>query len=1021
MKKILLLALMALFSTAAIAQTRITGTVTSAEDQTPVSFATVAVKGNSNLITSTDNAGKFVLPNVPANAVLVVSFIGFTTQEVPVNNRTVINIVLSPDATALEEVMVVAYGTVKKGSYSGSAAVVKNEAIKDLPVSSIEQALVGNVPGMQVTSQSGQPGSMPQIRVRGIGSFNAGNQPLYVVDGVPVTSGDWSHANIVTSSMNFLDPSNIETITVLKDAAAASLYGSRAANGVILVTTKTGKQGKAISTFKASYGFSDFAVNNYPMVSEAEQEMLTREMVRNYADDTPSVWNNATYNFSKDEYVNRRTEVYFPARKPGYEYVDWRKKMFRKASAQNYEFNISGGGPDSKVFASVAYNGTQGVSLIAQMNRISANINASQKMSKAITVGGSIQYAITDQDGFQEGAGQRDNPWYSVVAKLTPRFAFKKPDGTYAHYGSESAESYDGTVFRNPYPDKDKQIANSKHTRALLRGWAEVTFIQGLTLKSIFNYDNVRVDDRFGWLVGHQYGEAYGKGYVGDRYEKINRIVSSTTLNYNKSFKNHNLAVMAGWEAESMKRQYTNLSGINFANYNLVSTYLAGSVRDYGTRNDEQAMLSFLSSLNYDYGAKYYLTATFRRDGSSKLGPENRWGNFWSLSGSWRLINESFLKSVDWLNDLKVRGSYGINATLPSGYYDWQTLYGYSRYGGDNSSNPSSYADRNLTWETNYTWNVALEGKLFDRFSFIAEYYSRTTKDLLLSASIPSITGFTSTSTNIGSMLNNGVELTLNVNILKKGNLKWDVGMNWSSLHNEVLALSQKGETLTSTPFIRKVGYSYYQYYTREYLGADPQTGLPQYYTNRVLESGELEKKITNTTSSALSAIIEGKTGLPKGFGGINTNLSYKNFSLFLLFNYQYGNYIWDGATGYIRTDGYSPYNNMSKDMLQRWQKPGDITDVPRPSISTQGRAYNSTAWIHKGDFLRLKNLTLSYNLPKEIISKVSLKSVRAYMSGTNLLTFSGLDFDPEVPMGGYVSFTLPAMKTLTFGLEISF
>jgi len=1026
MKKILILALAALFCHAAVAQTRVTGTVTSSEDGTPVSFATIVVKGNNNLITSTDIDGKFLLANIPGNAVLVVSSIGFTTQEVPVSSRTVVNILLSPDAMSLEEVMVVAYGTVRKGSYSGSAAVVKSDVLKDVPMISIEGALAGNIPGMQVTSASGQPGAAPQIRVRGIGSFNAGNQPLYVVDGIPVTSGDLSTANIGTSSMNFLDPSTIESITVLKDAAAASLYGSRAANGVILITTKTGKQGKAVTTFKASFGFSDFAVNNFPLCNDEEMEMLTREMMRNTGTDNPSLWNNATYNNSLEEYVNRQTQMYYPAKKDGWEYVNWKDKLFRKGTQQNYEATISGGSADTKIFAAVAYTKTQGVSLNAQMNRISTNINASHKLSKAVAVGGSMQYAITDQDGFQEGSGQRDNPWYAVVAKLTPRFAFKKPDGSYAHYGSASSESYDGTAFRNPYPDKDLQIANSKQYRTLLSVWGEVTLLPNLKLKSTFGYDNVRVDDRFAWMMGHQYGEAYGKGYVGDRYNRIERLVSSTTLNYKITIADkHNVSAMVAWEAESMKRKYTNLSAINFANYGLLSTYLAAQVRDYGTREDETGMLSALGSFNYDFNGRYYFSANYRRDGSSKLGPNTRWADFWSVAGSWRLINEPFMKNISWLNDLKLRGSYGINGTLPGGYYDWQTLYAYSRYGGDNSSSPNSYANANLTWETNYTWNVAVEGKVFDRFSFIAEYYNRTTKDLLLNATIPSTTGFTSTLMNVGSMLNRGFEVTLNVDIFKKSAVKWDMGINWSSLYNEILSMSREDEMIISSPFVRTKGYSYYQYYSREYLGADPDNGLPMYYTNTTIKNPDgtisYEKKITNVTSNALSTFLVGKTGLPKGLGGITSNLSYKNLSLFMHFNYQYGNYIWDNTNVTIRHDGDAPYNNKSKDMLKRWQKPGDITDVPRPSRTINGRAYNSTAFLRKGDFLRLKNVTLSYNIPKNLVSKANMRSVRVYLSGANVLTFSGIDFDPEVPIGGYFSYTIPAMKTVTFGLEVSF
>ena len=1020
MKKILILALAVFFCQAAFAQTRVTGTVTSSEDGTPVSFATIVVKGNNNLITSTDDNGRFIFSSIPGNAVLVVSNIGFTTQEVSVNSRSALSITLYPDATALEEVMVVAYGTVKRGSYSGSATVVKSDALKDIPVVSIEQALAGNVPGMQVTTASGQPGGLPQIRIRGIGSMNAGNDPLYVVDGVPLASGNWGSANIGTSSMNFLDPSNIESITVLKDAAAASLYGSRAANGVVLITTKTGQKGKPVTTFKASYGFSDLAVNNYPRVNEQEHEMLVREMVKNYAEADPTRWNNATYNYSLDEYVNRRTEVYYPARKQGYEYTNWQKLLFRTGVAQNYEASVSGGGNDSRVFASVAYTKTEGVSILAYMDRISTNINASTKMSKAVTIGGSAQFVVTNQEGFQEGSGQRDNPWYSVVAKLTARFPYKNPDGTYW------MESYDGSAFRNPANDIDKQIGNVKQYRTLLRGWGEVELLKDFKLKSTLSYDLLRTDNRFAWLVGHQYGEAYGKGYVGDRYNRVETLVSSTTLNYNKTIaKAHTISAMIGWEAEEMKRLYTNLSAINFANYSLTSTYLASSVRDYGTRNDARTMLSFISSLNYDYSSKYYLSGTYRRDGSSRLGPQNRWGGFWSVAGSWRAINEPFIKQISWMNDLRIKGSYGVNGTLPSGYYDWQTLYAYGRYGGDNDSYPNEYADPNLTWETNYTWNVSLEGKVFDRFAFTAEYYSRTTKDLLISASIAPTTGFTSTNRNVGSMLNRGIELSLQVDILKKSALKWSAGINWSTLYNEILSMSSKGEILTSTPFIRTQGYSYYQYYSREYLGADPQTGLPRYYTNKPLTDkgvlGETEKEITNLTSAASSVILKGKTGLPKGFGGVNTNLSYKNFSLSLLFNYQYGNYIWDNASVTLRHDGDAPYNNMSKDMLKRWQKPGDVTNVPKPIIGSQGRAYNSDSMLHKGDFVRLKNMTLSYSVPKTVLSKVSVRSARVYVSGVNLLTFSGLDFDPEIPVGGYFSYTIPPTKTLTFGVEVSF
>lgn len=1003
------------------------GTVTSAEDATPVSFVTVTVKGNDKLITSTDLEGKFVLPNVPANALLVFSFIGYSTQEIAVNNRTVVNISIYPDATILDEAMVVAYGTVKRGSYSGSASVVRNETIKDVPMMSVEQALAGSVPGMHVSAQSGQLGSQSEIRVRGIGSFNAGNNPLYVVDGIAMISGDLAGFSLWSiGSSNFLDAANIESVTVLKDAAAASLYGARGANGVILITTKTGKQGKAITTFKTSFGFSDFAVNNYPLVTDQEHEMLTREMVTNYAEMTPSVWNNATYNYSMDNYVNNRTEYYYPSKKEGWEYVNWRKTMFRVATTQNYELSVSGGNSDSRLFASASYNDAKGISLLNQMKRVSSSVNANHKVTKFLNLGINTQYVFTDQDGYQEAAGNRDDPWFLTTTRLTPRFAFKKPDGTYAHFGPAASESYDGTVFRNPYADMDYQIGNSKQYRTLLKGFAELDILQCLKLKSIISFDNTRTDTRYAWMVGHQLGQQYANGYVADRFVTWRRLVSSSTLNFNKTFLDkHTTSIMVGWEAEDQRRLYTDLSKNDFANFALTSTYLASEIRNAYTMDDVQTLLSFISNFNYEYDSRYYFTATYRKDGSSRLGPETRWGNFWSVSGSWRLGNESFVTSIDWINDLKFRGSYGTNGRLPSSFYAWQTLYAYGRYDGDNASYPSSYASRNLSWETNYAWNVALEGEVFNRFSFTADYYNRTTKDMLLSANIPSVTGFTSSTKNTGSMLNRGVELSCNVKIFKNTDLKWEVGLNWSTLHNEILALSEEDEIQVSAPYIRTKGYSFYQYYTREYLGADPQNGLPMYYTNTPLTDkgifGPTEKEITNVSSQAASVILEGKTGIPKGFGGITSKVSYKNLSLSLNFNYEYGHYVWDRATLYIRHDGYYPFYNMSKDMLRRWQKPGDVTDVSKPMISNQGRSYNSDAWLYKGDFLRLKNVTLSYNLPKEMLSKISIKSARAYMSGANVLTLTGLDFDPEVTFGGDNSWSTPPIKTLTFGLEISF
>ncbi|MCL2502253.1 MAG: TonB-dependent receptor plug domain-containing protein, partial [Bacteroidales bacterium] len=359
MKKILTLVLTALCCTAVLAQTRVTGTVTAADDGTPVSFATIAVKGSTNLITTTDMDGRFTFANIPGNAVLIISYIGYTTQEIAVNNRTIVNILLAPDATALDEVMVVAYGTVRRESYSGAASVMRAERLQDVPVIGFEQALQGNLTGVQMSNTSGLPGAFPEIRIRGVGSMQAGNDPLYVIDGVVAISGDWSVSNTWTSAMNFLNPGDIESITVLKDAAAAALYGSRASNGVVLITTKRGRAGKTKVSFKNNIGFSNFAFNNHPLASEEDTEMLHREAWRNYGVDNPSVW--ASFG-SLEAYVEDRVEFYYPSRKPGYGYVDWEKALFRTAISRKHELSISGGNEGTRIFLSGAYTADESVS-----------------------------------------------------------------------------------------------------------------------------------------------------------------------------------------------------------------------------------------------------------------------------------------------------------------------------------------------------------------------------------------------------------------------------------------------------------------------------------------------------------------------------------------------------------------------------------------------------------------------------------------------------------------------------------
>ena len=1011
MKKTILFVLSLLLVNMAMAQMKVTGRVTASEDGSPIPYANIQVKDVKGVGAITDLDGRYAFDNISRAAVLIFTYIGYTTQEIPVSGRAVIDVTLAPNTQNLDEVMVVAYGSVKKGSYSGSATQIKQESFKDVPVMNFEQALVGVVPGVQVSQASGQPGALPEIRIRGYGSFNAGNDPLYVIDGVPATSGDWGSGNISTSSMNYLNPGDVESITVLKDAAAASLYGSRASNGVILITTKKGKIGKPVSTFRANVGVSYFAMNNYPMVTDAQQEMLLRESWQNYGNDNPSKW--ASYG-TLNKYVDAMSEMYFPSKKAEYTYVDWEDVLFRTGVTQNYEYNISGGSETSKIFASVAYNDQKGVNVIEELKRITASINAETKVSKRLSIGGSVQFSNQDQLGHQDGEA-KDNPFYLWKVHLTTRWPYQNvSDGSYW------MGSYDGSSRRNPKSQFQYQINDATQMRLLLKGWAEAKITDNLKIKSIVSYDKLNDHDRFGWLYGAINFYAYGNGYMSDRYRFVDKVVNSTTANYNESFGKHNFGVIVGWEAEKEHLLYSRVGMVDFANYGATQSALATTLDEAYTYVSDSHLLSALSSINYDYDQRYYITGTLRRDGSSRLSPEKRWGNFWSVSGSWRLSNERFMKDVSWLNDLRIRGSYGTSGTLPSDWYGYKAVFAYETYGASAAGYPANLSNSDLSWEKNTNWNIAFDARIFNRVDIVAEYYNKKTSDLLLDATIPSTTGFNTALSNIGSMVNRGIELSANVDIIKKKDMNLTFGINWSKMHNEVLALSEKDEQIVSRPFIWKEGYSYVQFYSKEYYGADPQTGAPMYYSNATLANGTKDRTLVSR-SQASSIVLEGKSAIPKGFGGFNATFSWKSLTASMTWAYKYGHYVWDDATEYLEADGYNSYKNIGVQELDRWQKPGDVTQVPRlVAGNTGGGYYDSDRALKKGDYLRLKDMTISYTIPKHIKDFLKLSNARIYVSGTNLLTFTKLTFDPEVASNGYYDFTLPALRTVTLGIEIS-
>ena len=646
---------------------KVTGTVTSHEDGLPVVGASVLVKGTT-VGTVTDIDGKFTITNVPSSAgTLVISFIGMKTQEVDI--KPVVNVVLHSDTEVLDEVMVVAYGTAKKSSFTGAASSVDGaKALKDIPVTSFEQALAGTTPGLTINGSSGQPGAALEIRVRGTGSMNATNEPLYVIDGVPVVSGDVAISAVSGDSKSFnvmssINPSDIESITVLKDAAAASLYGSRAANGVILISTKKGKAGKTRINFKANWGFSDWAMKNRENVNGTQRRELTYEGAYNEAilygiPDADGNYTPATEEQAK-AYAQAAADVYAPDYNE-----DWESVLFRKhGSSQNYEFSAQGGDERNSFFASLSYKKDQGKANNSKMDGFIGRINATHRSAdNKWQMGANVSLSKQESQVVSEGTAYA-NPFFLINYVITPNIRIYDEDGNY-DMSSPIIQAY----FPNSHPVEDLQKDKNKSNvfRSLNSLWASYEIFDGLTLKENLSYDYVANKSLTYWPMDSNNGAdlgGLGSNYILNQHN----IYSSTTLNYVNTFnEKHNLDVLAGWDVDDRRVEYVMASQTGYPHNKLPESINAASPMEGTAYYEQDHLLSFLSRVNYDFDNKYYLSANFRRDGSSRLGVNNRWANFWSASAAWRITQEEFMHDLTWLNDLKIRASYGVNGTLPN-------------------------------------------------------------------------------------------------------------------------------------------------------------------------------------------------------------------------------------------------------------------------------------------------------------------------------------------------------------------
>ena len=1037
------------------AQTRVSGKVTSASDGAGV-IVSVVVKGSATGVSSDIN-GAYTIDNVPSGATLVFSGLGYEKLEVPVNGRSIVNAALSANNQELNEVIVVAYGTAKKGTYTGSASVVDPNT--DVPANSFEDLLNGRAAGVQLTRSSGQAGATPSVRIRGIGSMNASNEPLYVIDGVPVVSGNAGQMSDYTTAtnniMSSLNPADIETITILKDAAASSLYGSRAANGVILVTTKKGKAGVPSINFRTSIGYTpSWATDNYEAAGIQEQ---TNMLYRIFHDVRTSTGQSAaaanTYalgslntRFNKHGYkfttagTALNENVVITGMTDGIEnregkYFDWEDALFRTAVYQTNDLSVSGGDVNTTYYSSFSYTKDQGRVKLNDFDRISGRLNLSQKVGKYVEFISNINIARTGQSGYNDTRNTGSN-YFMESRNLLWGFYWPNDYKTGAPYTARLGSLAQNAVYY------DNQWENGSVTRRLTASETlNIKFLPELNLRSVFSYDNAQVKDHIYYSALHFNGSTT-KGSVNEMNTNVNKLVSSTTLNYEKQFGLHSVGFLAGFEAEKNITDFTRSTGTDLPSSSLHTVATAGvltaNAYDWGN-----SILSGLSRAEYNYDQKYFLSGSFRRDGSSRLGANTRWGNFWSVSGAWSLSNENFIKDITAISNLRLRASYGVNGTLPTADFGWRSLTSYSlKYMGQAGGGISTIADPNLTWETSYSSNFALDFGLFNqRISGTIEYFNRDSKNLLQDVPISTVTGFSSTLKNVGEINNRGLEVELGGDIVRNSQVRWSASVNGAFIKSEVTKLYKNATDAVGqdiiwrdptggdarAQYIYREGESTLALYGYEWAGVDPANGKNVWFVNdpKNLSTGDFQfegRPATYSYTKANFKILG--DAMPKVYGGFNSDVDYKGFNLALNFNYKVGGKLYDGASKDVADDGYYwerirsqyYYDNMWTPENKSGTLPKlDGNDLTDPMQYSNRQMYDAS-------FLRLKNVTLGYNLPKTVIRRIGVSNARVYVNGTNLLTFSKYkNADPEVNQYGTRGWETPFGKTYTMGIEFGF
>ena len=1072
-----------------LAQTKVTGTVVSYEDNEPIIGATIQVVGNAGIGTITDYDGNFTLDVPEGMKTLRITYVGMEPLEVAVSTKT-LRIQLRNDVHTLDEVVVVAYGTQKKTSLTGSIQEVKSEAIELRPTSSVASALEGSVTGVQVNSTVGAPGEDPQIRIRGVGTVNGSSSPLYILDGVPYSG-----------SISDLNPQDIESMSVLKDAASAALYGNRASNGVILITTKKGKQGKMNITFDVKQGTYSRGIAEYDRLGAREwMEAQWLNMKNNRmaaGDDAATAGAYASKHLIADRLqlniFDKADDALFTADgklvsdariKGTYgEDLDWYKQAIGHGYRQEYNFNANGATEKSDYLVSLGYLDEQGYLKTSGFDRLSARLSGNIQPADWLKVGVSLN-ATHQNFNAGYGTGNANTNPFNFCRKISPIYPVHAHDlitGDYYRDGMGNL-MYDGGSYidpdgqvvhtRNQYPDRhiiwENQLNTDKIIRNTVNSIAYANIILPynftLSLKGSLNLSNDSENKYYSAVIGD--GKA-NNGRLRRTDVRQKNYTFQQQLHWRQEFGVHSVDALLGHESYKLTRNYmasgkdseivpnlTNL--LNFTQF--------AQLLDY---NDNYTLESYLGRVRYGYDSRYNIEFSFRRDGSSRFAKNARWGNFWSTGASWVISNEKFMKQYDWVNYLKLRADYGeVGNDSGSGLYGYMALYQQDVHAGKGAYYISQLPNEDLKWETGQSWGVAIEGRLFNKLNFNVEYFDRRNKDLIFNVYNPLSAGATDTTIpqsvttmNLGTISNHGVEISGDMDVYKSKNWSVNVGASITFEKNKVVKLPEQNRDgiIDGTKKIVE-GMDRYQFYTYTWEGVNTKNGLSLYKFNGdeyfftdggTTYGNPAGAEITGSQKNAV-VVIDGTpysylttygkrefhgSAMPTAYGSFNFSVSYKAFSLYTLFTYQLGGKVMDDNYQLLMNSQSTP-TALHKDVLKGWTaEQATATDaidrngVPKLSdapviVSGLEADLNATSsrWLTSASYLILKNINLSYQLPKELVRKAGIENVMLTLTCENLFTLtSRKGMNPQQNFAGTQSATFVTPRIFSAGVNIKF